>query len=168
MTPELLAQAEIISHSAADWQLQKFAFHLTKSNAASNQWLSNIITLLSQMPERDWTDDSLKKASQNISNYAQRFKQLGFFVKNGHPQLNTLDEQKHLAIIVNTPQGFEEYTRDVRITSETDEKVSSAIDSLKEYLDSRDLNKDTKAILLYELLKEYLDLAHSEKGGEHV
>lgn len=168
LTPELLAQAEIISHSAADWQLQKFAFHLMKSNDASKQWLSNIITLLSQIPERDWTDDSLKKASQNIPNYTQRFKQLCFFVKNGHPQLNTLDEQKHLAIIVNTPQGFEEYNRDVRITSETEEKVSSAIGSFKEYLDSRDLNKDTKAILLYELLKEYLDLAHSEKGGEHV
>lgn len=168
LTPELLAQAEIISHSAADWQLQKFAFHLTKSNEASKQWISNVITLLSQMPERDWTDDSLKKASQNISNYAQRFKQLCFFVKNGHPELNTLEEQKHLAIIVNTSQGFEEYNRDVRITSETEEKVSSAIGSFKEYLDSRDLNKDTKAILLYELLKEYLDLAHSEKGGEHV
>lgn len=168
LTPELLAQAEIISHSAADWQLQKFAFHLTKSNDASKQWLNNIITLLSQMPERDWTDDSLKKAFQNIPNYIQRFKQLCFFVKNGHPQLNMLDEQKHLAIIVNTPQGFEEYNRDVRITSETEEKVSSTISSFKEYLDSHDINKDTKAILLYELLKEYLDLAHSEKGGEHV
>lgn len=168
LDPELLAQADIISTSAADWQLQKFAFHLTKSNELSKQWLSNLMTLLSLMPERDWTDDSIKKAFQNIPNYAKRFKQLCFFVKNGHPDLNPLDEQKHLAIIVNTPQGFQEYNRDVRITSETEEKISSTIGSFKKYLDNSDLNKDTKAILLYELLKEYLDLAHSEKGGEHV
>lgn len=168
LNPELLAHAEIISHSAADWQLQKFAFHLTKSNGSSKQWVSNLMTLLSQIPERDWTDDSIKKAFQNIFNYTQRFKQLCFFVKNGHPELEPLDEKKHLAIIVNTAQGFEEYNRDVRITSETKVKVSSTMESFKQYLDSSGLNKDTKAIVLYELLKEYLDLAHSEKGEEYV
>lgn len=153
----LIQQAEVISKSAADWQLQKFAFHLTKSQDNQSKWLSNIITLFSQIPERDWTDGSLNKAFQMIPNFVYRFKQLSYFVQNGKRDLFESKEQKHLSIIVNTPNGFEEFNRDIRVTSDIKEKADSVMSSFQDTLNSMELNKDTKALLLYELLKNYLD-----------
>ncbi|WP_180172646.1 hypothetical protein [Acinetobacter sp. YH01025] len=163
---QLLAQAEVISKSAADWKLQKFAFHLTKSQESSKQWISNLITLLSQMPERDWSDSTLRRAFEELPSYAQRFKQLSYFVKNS--QCNETNSQKHLAIIVNTPDGFEEYNRDVRITDQTKTEVESAMELFKVHLEQMSLNKDTKAMVLYELLKQYLSPVQLEGNEEHV
>lgn len=153
----LIQQAEIISKSAADWQLQKFAFHISKSQNHQSKWQSNIITLLSQIPERDWTDDSLNKAFQMIPSFVHRFKQLCYFVKNGQRDLFESDEQKKLSIIVNTSNGFEEFNRDIRVTNDIKEKVDSAMSSFQHTLNTMELNKDTKALILYELLKNYLD-----------
>src|SRR5699024_6691020 len=131
ITPEIIEQAKSVSQSAADWQMKKFAEHLSKSSNGSAQWISNMITLLGQIPERDWTDDSLKKAFEALPNYIQRFKQLGFFVKNAHSEINSNQEHQSLAIIVNTAHGFEEYNRDVII----DQKLQSKLNTLEIELD---------------------------------
>ncbi|MEI1725415.1 hypothetical protein V8P87_00220 [Acinetobacter baumannii] len=165
---ELMQYAKIISQSAADWQMQKFAYHIANSSEHSNQWIINLITLLSQVPERDWTDDSIKKAFEMISNYVYRFKQLCFFVKNGHPDLIDTKDQKHLAIIVNTDNGLEEYNRDIRISSKIQEKIVIAANSFRAFIENQDdLNKDAKALVLYELLKDYLSPV-SEENNKHV
>ncbi|EPK1188694.1 hypothetical protein J9822_001095 [Acinetobacter baumannii] len=160
---DVLHDAEIISKSAADWQIQKFAFHLMNSSVDSQQWLVNLITLLCQKPERDWTDDSIKRASELLPSYVQRFKLLCFFAKNNHSENNHLNEKKHLSVIINTPKGFEEYNRDVRVTDDIKEKVHSLADTFREYLNNSEANKDTKTIVLYELLREYLNPVYSEE-----
>ena len=136
--------------------MKKFAEHLSKSSSDSSQWMSNMITLLGQIPERDWSDDSLKKAFEALPNYIQRFKQLSFFVKNAHPDLTSNQQHKSLAIIVSTANGFEEYNRDVII----DQKTQSQLETLQAELDQRvnaiELSDDAKAIVLYQLLKKYL------------
>ena len=78
---EFIEEAKVISKNAADWQIQKFAFHLINREEASKQWVVNLIALLSNMPERDWTDDSIRKAFEMVPSYVQRFKQLCLFVK---------------------------------------------------------------------------------------
>ncbi|WP_216937791.1 hypothetical protein [Acinetobacter sp. BY484] len=163
---QLIEQAEVISKSAADWRLQKFAFHLTKSQEDSKQWISNLITLLSEMPERDWSDVTIKKAFEELPSYSHRFKQLCYFVKNTSSDESR--DQKHLAIIVNTANGFEEYNRDVLITDQTKVEVESVVELFKDHLQQMNLNKDTKAIVLYELLKEYLKPVVFEGSEEHV
>lgn len=82
ITIDILEQAKSISTSAADWKMKKFAEHLANSSNDSAQWISNMITLLGQIPERDWSDDSLKKAFEALPSYVQRFKQLSFLLKN--------------------------------------------------------------------------------------
>ena len=167
ITPEIIEQAKSVSQSAADWQMKKFAEHLSKSSSESSQWISNMITLLGQIPERDWSDDSLKKAFEALPNYIQRFKQLSFFVKNAHPELNENQEHQSLAIIVNTVNGFEEYNRDVII----DQKLQSKLDifeiELDKQVNSVGLSDDAKAIVLYQLLKKYLYPIGEEKKHEN-
>lgn len=167
ITPEIIEQAKAVSQSAADWQMKKFAEHLYKSSSASSQWISNMITLLGQIPERDWSDDSLKKAFEALPNYIQRFKQLSFFVKNAHPELISKQEHQSLAIIVSTANGFEEYNRDVII----DQKLQSKLNTLESELDNQfnsiELSDDAKAVVLYQLLKKYLYPIAEEKKHEN-
>lgn len=166
ITPEIIEQAKSVSQSAADWQMKKFAEHLSKSSSDSSQWMSNMITLLGQIPERDWSDDSLKKAFEALPNYIQRFKQLSFFVKNAHPDLTSNQQHKSLAIIVSTANGFEEYNRDVIV----DHKIQSQLDNLELALDEKvnaiELSDDAKAVVLYQLLKKYLYPIGEEKKHE--
>ncbi|MDV7447938.1 hypothetical protein R4514_14430 [Acinetobacter baumannii] len=164
----LLHDAERISKTAADWQMQKFAFHLVNSSIDSQQWLINLITLLSQKPERDWTDDSIKRALELLPSYIQRFKLLCFFAKNNHSEDTYLNEKRHLSVIINTPKGFEEYNRDVRVTDDIKERVNSLAVTFKEYLNKVEANKDTKTIVLYELLREYLNPVYSEDDDKYV
>lgn len=164
----LIEQANLISKSAADWQLQKFAFHLSQSNSTSRQWISNLITLLSKMPERDWTDGTLQRAFEQLPNYVYRFKQLCYFVKKSNLVLNEVEDQRHLAIIVNTSDGFKEFNRDVRITHEAQKEIEIARETVKEQLENMKLNKDSKALMLYELLKDYLIPVKTEGSEEHV
>ena len=156
ITSDVLDQAKSISQSAADWQMKKFAEHLSKSSSDSSQWISNMITLLGQIPERDWTDDTLKKSFENLSAYVHRFKQLSFFVQNNNPTPSTIQNQQSLAIIVNTKQGFEEYNRDVVIDHELQSQLVDLKVELDHRINAQNLNDDTKALLLYELLKQYL------------
>lgn len=167
ITPTIIEQAKAISQSAADWQMKKFAEHLSRSSGQSTQWISNMITLLGQVPERDWSDDSLKKAFEALPSYIQRFKQLSFFVKNAHPDLTSNQQHKSLAIIVSTANGFEEYNRDVII----DHKIQSQLDNLELVLDEKvnaiELSDDAKAVVLYQLLKKYLYPIGEEKKHEN-
>lgn len=154
ITIDILEQAKSISTSAADWKMKKFAEHLANSSNDSSQWISNMITLLGQIPERDWSDDSLKKALEALPSYVQRFKQLSFFTKK--TKIASDEDHKSLAIIVNTINGLEEYNRNVIIEPELQTKLSSVEIELSKQVDSIELSDDAKAIVLYQLLKNYL------------
>lgn len=167
ITSETIEQAKSISKSAADWQMKKFAEHLSNSSNDSSQWISNIITLLGQIPERDWTDESLKKAFEALPAYVQRFKQLNFFVKNAQSEFKTNQEHQSLAIIVNTANGFEEYNRDVIIDSKLQGKLNDIEIELDKQVDSIELSDDAKAVVLYQLLKKYLYPIGEEKKHEY-
>lgn len=167
ITSETIEQAKSISKSAADWQMKKFAEHLSNSSNDSSQWISNIITLLGQIPERDWTDESLKKAFEALPAYVQRFKQLSFFVKNAQSEFRTNQEHQSLAIIVNTANGFEEYNRDVIIDSKLQGKLNDIEVELDKQVDSIELSDDAKAVVLYQLLKKYLYPIGEEKKREY-
>ena len=88
--------------------------------------------------------------------------------KNSHSNIVNSNEQKHLAIIINTEHGFEEFNRDIRVSVKSKEKIASATDSFRNSIDSLELNNDAKALVLYELLKEYLNPTLSEGKNEHV
>lgn len=167
ITSETIDQAKSISKSAADWQMKKFAEHLSNSSSDSSQWISNIITLLGQIPERDWTDESLKKAFESLPVYVQRFKQLNFFVKNAQSEFNANQEYQSLAVIVNTANGFEEYNRDVIIDSKLQEQLTDIEIELDKRVDSIALSDDAKAVVLYQLLKKYLHPIGEEKRHEY-
>ncbi|MCG2573461.1 hypothetical protein LVY74_07800 [Acinetobacter sp. ME22] len=167
ITSETIEQAKSISKSAADWQMKKFAEHLSNSSNDSSQWISNIITLLGQIPERDWTDESLKKAFEALPAYVQRFKQLSFFVKNAQSEFKANQEHQSLAIIVNTANGFEEYNRDVIIDSKLQGKLNDIEIELDKQVDSIELSDDAKAVVLYQLLKKYLYPIGEEKKREY-
>lgn len=156
ITPEIIEEANAVSKFAADWKMKKFAEHLSKSSNDSTFWLTNIITLLGQIPEKDWTDDSLKKAFEALPGYVQRFKQLSFFAKNADKSEETSSNKRSLAVIVNTEQGFEEYNRDVIIDPNIENKLNTLQNELFKQVDGTDLSDDAKAMVLYELLKEYL------------
>lgn len=163
ITIDILEQAKSISTSAADWKMKKFAEHLANSSNDSSQWISNMITLLGQIPERDWSDDSLKKAFEALPSYVQRFKQLSFFTKKTN--ITSDEDHKSLAIIVNTINGLEEYNRNVIIEPELQTKLSSVEIELSKQVDSIELSDDAKAIVLYQLLKNYLYPIREE--GKH-
>ena len=167
ITPEIIQQAKSVSLSAADWQMKKFAEHLSKSAGDSSQWISNMITLLGQIPEKDWTDDSLKKAFEALPNYIQRFKQLSFFAKNAHPELKVNQQHQSLAIIVNTAHGFEEYNRDVIIDQKLQSKLNTLEIELDKQVNSIELSDDAKAVVLYQLLKKYLYPIGEEKKHDN-
>ncbi|WP_343316443.1 P-loop NTPase fold protein [Acinetobacter soli] len=154
ITNDILEQAKSISASAADWKMKKFAEHLSNSSSDSSQWKSNMITLLGQIPERDWSDDSLKKAFEALPGYVQRFKQLSFFTKK--TKIDSDEDHKSLAIIVNTVNGLEEYNRNVIIEPELQTKLSNVEIELSKQVDLIELSDDAKAIVLYKLLKNYL------------
>lgn len=154
ITNDILEQAKSISASAADWKMKKFAEHLSNSSSDSSQWKSNMITLLGQIPERDWSDDSLKKAFEALPGYVQRFKQLSFFTKK--TKIDSDEDHKSLAIIVNTINGLEEYNRNVIIEPELQTKLSNVEIELSKQVDLIELSDDAKAIVLYKLLKNYL------------
>lgn len=163
ITNDILEQAKSISASAADWKMKKFAEHLSNSSSDSSQWKSNMITLLGQIPERDWSDDSLKKAFEALPGYVQRFKQLSFFTKK--TKLDSDEDHKSLAIIVNTINGLEEYNRNVIIEPELQTKLSNVEIELSKQVDLIELSDDAKAIVLYKLLKNYLYPIREE--GKH-
>src|SRR5690606_13540759 len=99
---------------------------------------------------------SLKKAFEALPSYIQRFKQLSFFVKNAHLDLTLNQEHQSLAIIVNTANGFEEYNRDVIIDQKLQSQLNAFKDELNQHVSSIALGDDAKAVVLYQLLKEYL------------
>ncbi|MDR7016081.1 P-loop NTPase fold protein [Acinetobacter sp. 3657] len=154
ITFDILEQAKSVSRSAADWKMKKFAEHLSNSSNDSSQWISNMITLLGQIPERDWSDDSLKKAFEALPSYVQRFKQLSFFAKK--TKIASDEDHKSLAIIVNTVNGLEEYNRNVIIEPELQTKLNSVEIELSKQVNLIELSDDAKAIVLYQLLRNYL------------
>ncbi|MHA3056595.1 hypothetical protein ACX1NT_01535 [Acinetobacter sp. ANC 5584] len=155
ITAEIIQEAEAVSKFAADWKMKKFAEHLSRSSNDSMQWLSNMITLLGQIPEKDWTDDSLKKAFEALPGYVQRFKQLSFFARNADKS-EIESNKRSLAVIINTDQGLEEYNRDVIVDSNIEKNLKTLQKELFKQVDAIDLSDDAKAMVLYELLKEYL------------
>ena len=154
ITSDILHQAKSISASAADWRMKKFAEHLSNSSSNSSQWVINMITLLGEIPERDWSDDSLKKAFEALPNYIHRFKQLSFFAKKAKTESD--QDYKSLAIIVNTINGLEEYNRNVIIEPQLQNELNDFEVELRDKVGSIPLSDDAKAIVLYQLLKNYL------------
>src|SRR5690606_27947887 len=84
ITPEIIEEANAVSKFAADWKMKKFAEHLSKSSNDSTFWLTNIITLLGKIPEKDFIYDCLKKSFVSLPDYVHRFKQLSFIAKNAY------------------------------------------------------------------------------------
>lgn len=163
ITPEILQEADVVSKFAADWKMKKFAEHLSRSSTESTQWLSNLITLLGQIPEKDWTDDSLKKAFEALPSYVKRFKQLSFFARNANKSQQANTTKRSLAVIINTDQGLEEHSRDVLVDSKTEENLKTLQQELFKQFESYDLSDDARAMVLYELLKQYLHPIGEEK-----
>ena len=100
---------------------------------------------------------------RNLPSYVQRFKQLSFFTKKTN--ITSDEDHKSLAIIVNTINGLEEYNRNVIIEPELQTKLSSVEIELSKQVDSIELSDDAKAIVLYQLLKNYLYPIREE--GKH-
>lgn len=164
ITSEIIQEAHAVSKFAADWKMKKFAEHLSKCSNDSTQWISNLITLLGQIPEKDWTDDSLKKAFEAMPGYVQRFKQLSFFARNANKSEQGNKIKRSLAVIINTDQGLEEHSRDVIVDSKTEENLKTLQKELFKQFESYDLSDDARAMILYELLKEYLHPIGEEKA----
>ena len=164
ITPEIIKEADAVSKFAADWKMKKFAEHLSRSSSESTQWLANLITLLGQIPEKDWTDDSLKKAFEALPGYVQRFKQLSFFARNAEKSDQIESNKRSLAVIINTDQGLEEYNRDVIVDSNIEDDLKILQKELHNKVNTFDLSDDAKAMVLYELLKDYLHPIGEEKA----
>jgi energy-coupling factor transporter ATP-binding protein EcfA2 len=164
ITSEIIHEAHAVSKFAADWKMKKFAEHLSKCSKDSDQWLSNLITLLGQIPQKDWTDDSLKKAFEALPGYVQRFKQLSFFARNANKSEQGNNTKRSLAVIINTDQGLEEHSRDVIVDSKTEENLKTLQIELFKQFESYELSDDARAMVLYELLKEYLHPIGEEKA----
>lgn len=164
ITPEIIQEADAVSKFAADWKMKKFAEHLSRSSKESTQWLSNLITLLGQIPEKDWTDDSLKKAFEALPGYVQRFKQLSFFARNAEKSEQISSNKRSLAVIINTDQGLEEYNRDVIVDSTIEDDLKKLQKELLKKVNTFDLSDDAKAMVLYGLLKDYLHPIGEDKA----
>lgn len=164
ITSEIIQEADAVSKFAADWKMKKFAEHLSRSSNESTQWLSNLITLLGQIPEKDWTDDSLKKAFEALPGYVQRFKQLSFFARNAEKSEKISSDKRSLAVIINTDQGLEEYNRDVIVDPTIGSDLKKLQKELLKKVNTFDLSDDAKAMVLYELLKDYLHPIGEEKA----
>ena len=77
-----------------------------------------------------------------------------FFAKKAKTESD--QDYKSLAIIVNTINGLEEYNRNVIIEPQLQNELNDFEVELRDKVGSIPLSDDAKAIVLYQLLKNYL------------
>jgi hypothetical protein len=101
----------------SDAKLQTFAQRLAEF-ASNNNWISNIISLLSGKAERNWDDNAINKAKVELTGIIERFKLANFQasfksleyksinedyksqIRNVENSLSTLEEHERIAVLM--------------------------------------------------------------------